>query len=223
MYTEDSHHLWNEALGADGIFASATNEAFLVPLSALVLHLLHPRLKYYLPQHPNLWFINKYRHCWFHLEDVSTGVTPAGELGVVTRPAIDSVSLRTKLLVDQAPAALHKVKIILFYKSDFLFWRNQITRMTIVALKRKLHLVAKEAGLVPVLLFVRKILEIQIWENLCGEHQVIQSIFQFDWIISYFDIVDRLFYGMGGWLDQLFRRPLTLAKVKSTAHLSWIL
>ena len=54
MDTEDSHHLWNEALGADGIFASATNEAFLVPLSALVLHLLHPRLKYYLPQHPNL-------------------------------------------------------------------------------------------------------------------------------------------------------------------------
>ena len=96
--------------------------------------------------------------------------------------------------------------------------------MTIVALKRKLHLVAEEAGLVPVLLFVRKILEIWIWENLCGEHQVIQSIFQFDWIISYFDIVDRLFHGRSGWLDQLFwRQPLILAKVKSTAHLSWIL
>ena len=55
-------------------------------------------------------------------------------------------------------------------------------------------------------------------------HTKIASIFQFDWIISYFDIVDRLFHGRSGWLDQLFwRQPLILAKVKSTAHLSWIL
>ena len=39
--TVDVVLLRDEALGADGILAGAADEAFLVPLTSLVLHLLH--------------------------------------------------------------------------------------------------------------------------------------------------------------------------------------
>jgi len=62
--------LRDEALGADGILAGAADEALLVPLASLVLHLLHTSL-----------------------EDVSTSVTSGGKLGVIARAAVDSVCL----------------------------------------------------------------------------------------------------------------------------------
>jgi len=89
--------LRDEALCADGVLAGAADEALLVPLPSLVLHLLHTSL-----------------------EDISTPVTSGGELGVIARSTVDSVRLRTKLLVHKTGSAL----------------------------------VAEEAGLVPMLLFV---------------------------------------------------------------------
>jgi len=62
--------LRDEALGADGVLAGAADEALLVPLTSLVLHLLHTSL-----------------------EDVSTSVTASGKLGVIAGTAVDSVSL----------------------------------------------------------------------------------------------------------------------------------
>lgn len=62
--------LRDETFGSDWIFAGAANEAFLVPLTSLVLHLLHTSL-----------------------EDVSTSVTSGGKLGVIARAAVDSVCL----------------------------------------------------------------------------------------------------------------------------------
>ena len=38
--------LGDEALGADGVVAGAADEALLVPLTGLVLHLLHTSLKH---------------------------------------------------------------------------------------------------------------------------------------------------------------------------------
>ena len=43
-----------------------------------------------------------------HLEDVSAGVAPGGELRVIAGPAVDAVRLRPKLLVHQAASALGK-------------------------------------------------------------------------------------------------------------------
>ena len=39
--TVDVVLLWDERFGADGVFASAADETFLVPLTGLVLHLFH--------------------------------------------------------------------------------------------------------------------------------------------------------------------------------------
>ena len=41
-----------------------------------------------------------------HLEDVSAGVAPGGELRVVAGPTVDAVRLRPKLLVHQAAPTL---------------------------------------------------------------------------------------------------------------------
>ena len=41
-----------------------------------------------------------------HLEDVSAGVAPRGELRVVAGPTVDAVRLRPKLLVHQAAPTL---------------------------------------------------------------------------------------------------------------------
>jgi len=68
--TVDVVLLRDEALGADGILACAADEALLVPLTSLVLHLLHTSL-----------------------EDVSTSVTSGGKLGVIAGAAVDSVRL----------------------------------------------------------------------------------------------------------------------------------
>jgi len=72
-----------EALGADGVLAGTADEALLVPLPGLVLHLLHTSL-----------------------EDVPTAVAPGGELCVVAGTTVDPVSLGPELLVHQARPAL---------------------------------------------------------------------------------------------------------------------
>jgi len=75
--------LGDEGFGADGVLADTADETLLVPLTGLVLHLLHPRLEHVVADH-----------------------APGGELGVVTGAAVDAVSLGPKLLVHQARLAL---------------------------------------------------------------------------------------------------------------------
>ena len=75
--------LGDEGLGADGVLAGAADEALLVPLPGLVLHLLHPRL-----------------------EDVLAGVTAGRELGVIAGAAVDAVRLGSELFVHQAASTL---------------------------------------------------------------------------------------------------------------------
>merc|ERR1711893_536361 len=70
--------LGNEGLGSNGVLAHAANKTLLVPLSGLVLHLLHPRLEHVVADH-----------------------APGGELGVVAGAAVDAVSLGPELLVHQ--------------------------------------------------------------------------------------------------------------------------
>ena len=101
--TVDVVLLGDEGLGADGVLAGAADEALLVPLPRLVLHLLHAGL-----------------------EDVPAAVAPGGKLSIVARSAVDTVSLGAELFVYEAAATL----------------------------------VTEEAGLVPVLLLVGKILRV---------------------------------------------------------------
>ena len=75
--------LGDERLGADGVLAGAADEALLVPLPGLVLHLLHAGL-----------------------EDVAAAVTPGGKLSIVARAAVNTVSLGAELFVHQAAATL---------------------------------------------------------------------------------------------------------------------
>ena len=70
--------LGNEGLGSNGVLANTADEALLVPLPGLVLHLLHPRL-----------------------EDIVADDAPGSELGVVARAAVDPISFRYKLLVNK--------------------------------------------------------------------------------------------------------------------------
>ena len=70
--------LGNEGLGSNGVLANTADEALLVPLPGLVLHLLHPRL-----------------------EDIVADDAPGSELGVVARAAVDPISFRSKLLIDK--------------------------------------------------------------------------------------------------------------------------
>ena len=67
--TVDIVLLGNEALCANGVDAGDAGKALLVPLSCLVLHLLHAGL-----------------------EDISTTITAGCKLGVVARSAVDTVS-----------------------------------------------------------------------------------------------------------------------------------
>jgi len=73
----------DETFGSDRIFAGATHEAFLVPLTGLVLHLLHA--------------------C---PEDIPAAVAPGCELRVVAGATVDPVCLAAELLVHQRRAAL---------------------------------------------------------------------------------------------------------------------
>jgi len=70
--------LGNERLGSDRVLAGATYEASLVPLTRLVLHLLHT--------------------C---SEDISASVASGGELSVVAGAAIYSVGFGAELFVHQ--------------------------------------------------------------------------------------------------------------------------
>ena len=81
--------LRDEALCADGVLAGAADEALLVPLPSLVLHLLHtcrPRMCLMKSTFVTL-------HLLTGLEDISTSVTSGGELGVIARSTVDSVRL----------------------------------------------------------------------------------------------------------------------------------
>jgi len=71
--------LRDETFGSDWVLAGAADEALLVPLPGLVLHLLHAGL-----------------------EHVPAAVAPGRELGVVTRSAVNTISLGTKLFIHQA-------------------------------------------------------------------------------------------------------------------------
>lgn len=75
--------LRDETFSSDWIFAGAANETFLMPLSSLVLHLLHTCSKH-----------------------ISTAVASSGELGVVAGAAVDPVRLASKLLVHKGRTAL---------------------------------------------------------------------------------------------------------------------
>jgi len=75
--------LGDERLGSNWIFASATNEALLVPLPRLVLHLLHTSS-----------------------ENIAASVASCCKLGVVAGTAVNSVCLASELLVHQAGPAL---------------------------------------------------------------------------------------------------------------------
>lgn len=81
--TVDIVLLRDEGFCADRVLASAADKTLLVPLAGLVLHFLHT--------------------CF---EDIPAAIAPCGELGVVARTAVDSVSFGSKLLVHQAAPAL---------------------------------------------------------------------------------------------------------------------
>ena len=94
--------LRDEALCADGVLAGAADEALLVPLPSLVLHLLHtcrPRMCEIKSTFVTL-------HLLTSLEDVSTSVTASGKLGVIAGTAVNSVCLGTKLLVHKTGSTL---------------------------------------------------------------------------------------------------------------------
>jgi len=83
LCTVDVMLLGDEGFCANRVLASAADETLLVPLAGLVLHLLHA--------------------CF---ENITTAVTPGGKLGIIARTTVDSVSLGSKLLVNQAGSAL---------------------------------------------------------------------------------------------------------------------
>jgi len=62
--------LGDETLGADGVLAGAAHETLLVPLTGLVLHLLHAGL-----------------------ENITAAIAASGELGIIAGAAVDTVSL----------------------------------------------------------------------------------------------------------------------------------
>jgi len=68
--------LGDEAFSADRVLAGTADEAFLVPLSGFVLHLLHPGLEY-----------------------IATSVTSRSKLCIIAGATVDPVSLRPKLFV----------------------------------------------------------------------------------------------------------------------------
>jgi len=93
--------LGDEGLCANRILASAADKTLLVPLSGLILHLLHTSS-----------------------ENIATTIASCGKLCIIARSTVNSVCLATKLFINQRASAL----------------------------------VAKETGLVPMLLFVGQIL-----------------------------------------------------------------
>ena len=81
--------LGDKTLSSDGVLAGAADEALLVPLPSLVLHLLHtcrPRMCEMKSTFVTL-------HLLTGLEDISTSVTSGGELSVIARSTVDSVRL----------------------------------------------------------------------------------------------------------------------------------
>ena len=81
--------LRDEALCADGVLAGAADEALLVPLPSLVLHLLHTCR----PRMCEMKSIFVTLHLLTGLEDISTSVASGGELGVIARSTVDSIRL----------------------------------------------------------------------------------------------------------------------------------
>jgi len=75
--------LGNEAFGPDWILAGAADEAFLVPLPSLILHLLHSGF-----------------------EHISTSIAASGELCIIAGTTVYSISLGPKLFVNQTGSTL---------------------------------------------------------------------------------------------------------------------
>lgn len=80
--TIDFLFTWYKALGTNWILADYTAEAFLVPLSCLVFHLLGAST-----------------------EDFTASIASAGKLGIITVTAVNLVYLTTKLFVNQGHSA----------------------------------------------------------------------------------------------------------------------
>lgn len=76
--TIDVMLLGDEGFGANGVMAGAADKALFMPLPRLVLHFLHA--------------------C---TEDIAASVTSGGKLSVIARSTIDSIGLRSKLLVHE--------------------------------------------------------------------------------------------------------------------------
>jgi len=107
--------LGDEGFGSDGVLANTAHKTLLVPLSGLVLHLLHPRLEHVVADH-----------------------APGGELGVVAGAAVDAVSFGPKLLVHQAGLALAALEaalmpVLLFVREILAVNANDLaTLITVV-------------------------------------------------------------------------------------------
>jgi len=82
LCTVDVVLLGDEWLGSNGLLACTAHKTLLMPLSCLILHLLHS--------------------C---SEDISTTITSGGKLGIIAGATVDSVSLASKLFVYQAASA----------------------------------------------------------------------------------------------------------------------
>jgi len=81
--TVDIVLLGDEGLCANWVLASAADETLLVPLAGLVFHFLHTCFK-----------------------NIPTAITTSGELSIIARSAVDSVSFGSKLLVNKTGPAL---------------------------------------------------------------------------------------------------------------------
>ena len=85
--TVDVMLFWDEALGADGVLASAAHKTLFVPLPGLVLHLLHAGLSL------SKACIGEMLTRFTNLKNISAAIAASGELGVIAGAAVDTVSL----------------------------------------------------------------------------------------------------------------------------------
>lgn len=81
--TIDIMLLGDKGLSSNRTLTGAADKTLLMPLSGLVLHLLHTCPEY-----------------------IRTSITPGGELGIIARSTVNPVCLAAKLFVDQAAPAL---------------------------------------------------------------------------------------------------------------------
>lgn len=81
--TVDIMLLGDKRLRSNGVLACTADKTFLMPLSCLILHLLHTCSK-----------------------DITAAVTPGSKLGIITWTTINPVSLAAKLFIYEAASTL---------------------------------------------------------------------------------------------------------------------